>query len=83
MTRTLDRAASGTTRGLLFRLVPPGLYAGRSHALVERAYVVNRRAWLAVVSGFFEPLFFLLSHGFGFGRLVGTGQGPAGPLGYA
>ncbi|MDQ2585980.1 ABC transporter permease [Saccharothrix yanglingensis] len=83
MTRTLDRAASGTTRGLLFRLVPPGLYAGRAHALVERAYVVNRRAWLAVVSGFFEPLFFLLSLGFGFGRLVGTVQGPDGPIGYA
>ncbi|WP_367131375.1 ABC transporter permease [Saccharothrix sp. HUAS TT1] len=56
--------------GLLLRIVPPGLYAGRSHVLVERSYLVSRRAWLSVISGFFEPLFFLFSLGYGLGRLV-------------
>ncbi|MFD1145768.1 ABC transporter permease [Saccharothrix hoggarensis] len=68
---------------MVFRIVPPGLYAGRSHVLVERAYLVSRRAWMSVVSGFFEPLFFLLSLGFGFGQLVATVQGPGGPMDYA
>jgi len=83
MTRTLDPVEPRARGGLLLRVVPPGLYAGRPHALVERSYLVNRRAWLAVVSGFFEPLFFLLSLGFGFGQLVATVQGPAGPVDYA
>ncbi|MFD7653237.1 ABC transporter permease [Actinosynnema sp. NPDC059797] len=83
MTRTLDPVEPRSRGGLLFRVVPPGLYAGRPHALVERSYLVNRRAWMAVVSGFFEPLFFLLSLGFGFGQLVATVQGPAGPVDYA
>ncbi|MGM1057811.1 ABC transporter permease [Saccharothrix sp. Mg75] len=79
MTATTTGRAPG---GLLFRVVPPGLYAGRPHVLVERSYLVNRRAWLSVVSGFFEPLFFLLSLGFGFGQLVAAVQGPGGPIAY-
>ncbi|MBP2334199.1 ABC transporter permease [Saccharothrix coeruleofusca] len=61
--------------GLLLRVVPPGLYAGRARVLVERAYLVNRRAWLSLVSGFFEPVFFLLSLGYGFGQLVSAVDG--------
>lgn len=76
MTRTLERASEG----LLFRIVPPGLYAGRARVLVERSFLVNKRAWLSVVSGFFEPLFFLLSLGYGFGRLVAEVEGPGGQL---
>ncbi|MEV0678112.1 ABC transporter permease [Actinosynnema sp. NPDC050436] len=83
MTGLLDRAAPRSRAGLLFRIVPPGLYAGRSHVLVQRAFLVNRRAWLSVVSGFFEPVLFLLSLGFGFGRLVTTVAGPGGPIPYA
>lgn len=74
MTRTLDRDAT-ESRGLLLRIVPPGLYAGRPHVIVERAHLVYRRAWTAFVSGFFEPLFFLLSLGFGFGQLVNNVDG--------
>ncbi len=83
MTRILDRAAPKARTSLLFRIVPPGLYAGRAHVLVERSYLVNRRAWMSVVSGFFEPVFFLLSLGFGFGQLVATIDGPGGPMPYA
>jgi lipooligosaccharide transport system permease protein len=48
--------------------------------LVERAFLVYRRAWLSFVSGFFEPLFFLLSLGYGFGKLVSQVEGPGGQL---
>ena len=39
--------------------------------MIERALMVNRRTWLIIVSGFFEPLFYLLSIRVGFGELVG------------
>ncbi|MGQ0838081.1 ABC transporter permease [Actinokineospora sp.] len=69
--------------GLLFRVLPTGLYAGRARVLVERSFLVNRRAYLAIVSGFFEPLFFLFGLGYGFGRLVTEVTGPDGqPISY-
>ncbi len=64
--------------GLVARVIPPGLYAGRSRALVERSVLVNRRMWLTIVSGFFEPLFYLLAFQVGFGKLVQTVAGPGG-----
>jgi lipooligosaccharide transport system permease protein len=45
-----------------------GPLAGR---LVYRNLVVGRRSWLLFVSGFFEPVFFLLGIGLGVGALVG------------
>jgi lipooligosaccharide transport system permease protein len=69
--------------GLLLRVLPPGMYAGRARVLVERSLLVNRRAWLAVVSGFCEPLFYLFAMGVGFGALVGEVVGPGGePVSY-
>jgi hypothetical protein len=63
--------------GVLLRVLPTGMYVGRARVLVERALVVNRRAWLTIVSGFCEPLFYLFAMGIGFGALVGdvVGQG--------
>jgi lipooligosaccharide transport system permease protein len=43
----------------------------RALLLVERNFVIYRRAWLIIASGFFEPVFYLLSIGFGLGALVG------------
>ncbi|MFL6126579.1 ABC transporter permease, partial [Actinophytocola sp.] len=68
--------------GLLPRILPVGMYAGRARVLVERSLLVNRRTWLAVVSGFCEPLFFLVAMGVGFGSLVGDVPGPAGPVSF-
>ncbi|OLF08808.1 ABC transporter [Actinophytocola xinjiangensis] len=83
MTGTLDRTAPARHGGLLLRVLPPGLYAGRARVLVERSLLVNRRAWLAIVSGFCEPLFYLLAMGVGFGALVGEVVGPTGePMSY-
>lgn len=64
--------------GLLLRMLPTGMYAGRARVLVERSLLVNRRAWLTVVSGFCEPLFYLFAMGVGFGTLVGEVIGPDG-----
>lgn len=58
--------------GVLLRILPPSLYAGRSRVLVERSVITQRRAWVAVLSGFFEPLFYLLAFGAGLGTIVGT-----------
>jgi lipooligosaccharide transport system permease protein len=64
-------------------LLPPGMYAGRAHVLVERSLIVNRRLWLTIVSGFCEPLFYLLAMGVAFGPLVRDVAGPAGhPVGF-
>ncbi|HEX8095385.1 ABC transporter permease [Jatrophihabitans sp.] len=71
-------------RGLLLRVLPPSVYAGRAMVLMERSARVYRRAWLIIISGFFEPLFYLLSFGTGLGALVGGVAGPHGqPLSYA
>lgn len=64
--------------GLLLRVLPTGMYAGRARVLVERSLLVNRRAWLTVVSGFCEPLFYLFAMGVGLGTLVGEVIGPDG-----
>ena len=40
--------------------------------MLERHFVAYRRQWLILVSGFFEPLFYLLSMRAGLGSLVGT-----------
>ncbi|OLF16617.1 ABC transporter permease [Actinophytocola xanthii] len=83
MTGTLERPAPPGPRGLLLRVLPTGMYAGRVRVLVERSLLVNRRAWLTVVSGFCEPLFYLFAMGVGFGRLVGEVAGPTGePMDY-
>lgn len=44
----------------------------RPQRMIERHIVAYRRQWLIVVSGFFEPLFYLLSMRAGLGDLVGT-----------
>jgi lipooligosaccharide transport system permease protein len=50
----------------------------RARFLVERNIYVYRHTWIVILSGFFEPLFYLGSIGFGLGALVGTVNGPGG-----
>ena len=70
--------------GVLLRIVPVGSYAGRPWVLLERSALVYRRGWMIIFSGFFEPLFYLLSFGTGLGALVGGVSAPNGhPLTYA
>jgi lipooligosaccharide transport system permease protein len=65
--------------------ITPHLFIGsrRSVRLIERNLYVYRHAWLMLLSGFFEPLFYLLGIGFGLGALIGTIPGPGGePISY-
>lgn len=71
MTATLQPGRGSET--LLARIVPlPGTSVRRASLMVERNVLVYRRGWVIIVSGFFEPLFYLLSIGIGIGALVGT-----------
>jgi lipooligosaccharide transport system permease protein len=53
------------------RIVPASFVVRRPHRMIERHVVAYRRQWLIIVSGFFEPLFYLLSMRAGVGALVG------------
>jgi lipooligosaccharide transport system permease protein len=62
-----------STHDTALRVVPRiALGTHRSWRLVERNLTSSRDAWLVVVSGFFEPLFYLVALGIGVGALVGT-----------
>lgn len=76
-------ALANAATGLQLRILPPALlrsrFGGRGSArLIERHAHAYRHAWVILVSGFFEPLFYLLSIGIGIGKLVGTVAGPGG-----
>jgi lipooligosaccharide transport system permease protein len=60
------------------RILPTLGFAPRADRLVERNVMTYRRTWIVLVSGFFEPLFYLLGIGFGIGALVGNVTGPDG-----
>jgi len=71
------------TATLATRSTPLPLAGSRAWLLVERNLLVYRRIWLLIVSGFFEPVFYLFSLGIGIGALVGTVAGPDGqPVDY-
>lgn len=66
-----ERAGRGSTR-LLARVVPPSaIPSARLRAVLHRDILSARRWWITLVSGFFEPVFFLFSLGVGLGGLVG------------
>jgi lipooligosaccharide transport system permease protein len=55
----------------LARAVPVPAGAARAALLVERNARAWRHVWFVLVSGFFEPVFFLFSLGIGIGAIVG------------
>ena len=56
----------------LARLVPVPAGAGLARMLVERNVTSFRHGWIALVTGFAEPVFYLFSLGIGIGALVRT-----------
>ena len=54
-----------------FRMLPPLTARQRPWRLVERNVLAYRRTWWVFITGFFEPVLFLLSIGIGVGKLVG------------
>ncbi len=77
-------------RQLPLRILPASMLLARhgglggrgSAHLIERHARVYRRTWLVLASGFFEPLFYLLSIGIGIGELVGKVTFAGHPVGY-
>jgi lipooligosaccharide transport system permease protein len=59
------------TTGTLRPRIAPLRITGRSLRMVERNLMVYRQVWGVLVSGFFEPLFYLFSVTVGLGDLVG------------
>jgi lipooligosaccharide transport system permease protein len=48
------------------------IYSGRSLTLIERGFKAFKSSnWMIVLSGFVEPVFYLLAFGFGIGQLIG------------
>ena len=62
-----------TFTDLPLRIIPTEvLHARRPHRMLERHFIINQAGgWMIVLTGFFEPLFYLLSIRVGFGSLVG------------
>lgn len=55
------------------------LYSRNARAVVGRGLMAAKSStWLVLVSGFFEPVLFLLAMGVGMGSIVGTVEGPGG-----
>jgi len=70
-----------TGQTLVARVVPPlRIGSRRARYLLERNVLVYRRVWLVVVSGFFEPVFYLFAIGVGIGELVGSFVAPDGTV---
>jgi lipooligosaccharide transport system permease protein len=59
------------TSGAFLRVLPTRFGFRRATRLVERNYLVYRQIWGVIVSGFFEPVFYLFSITVGLGQLVG------------
>ena len=59
-------------------------YSGRPQQVLLRNWLsFKSSAWIAVISGFFEPVLYLLSFGYGIGELVGNISTSAGNISYA
>jgi lipooligosaccharide transport system permease protein len=60
-------------------------YSGRAMVIIERAlYAAKSSNWLIIVSGFVEPVLYLMAFGFGIGQLIGDIQdGSGNPVSYA
>ncbi|WP_114906954.1 ABC transporter permease [Ornithinimicrobium murale] len=55
------------------------IYGRNARSVIERGFkVIARQNWAVLVSGFFEPVLYLLAMGLGLGALVGEVSGPGG-----
>lgn len=65
------------------RLLPLRVYLRGPARMVERSFIVYRHTWYVILSGFFEPVFYLLSIGLGLGTVVGDLDVAGRPVRYA
>ncbi len=59
----------------VLRITPSFVAGSRAPAVIARNVRVYRYGWAIIVSGFFEPLFYLLSLGVGLGAVIGDVDG--------
>lgn len=61
------------------------VYSGRAMTMIERSlYAAKSSNWLIIISGFVEPVLYLMAFGFGIGQLIGDIQdGSGNPVSYA
>ena len=71
-----------TTGPLLTRVVPPLPRRWRGGYVVERNVVATKSFWPVYLSGFFDPVFYLLAVGVGIGQLTGDVQVAGIPVDY-
>jgi lipooligosaccharide transport system permease protein len=69
--RLESAAGAMTSTSLALRITPLPPVRSAGWRMIERNFLAYRRAWIFFVSGFFEPVFYLLSIGIGVGKLVG------------
>ncbi|MEC5190278.1 MULTISPECIES: ABC transporter permease [unclassified Arthrobacter] len=74
----------GAAEGVRNRKFGP-LYSRNVRAVVARGLMATKSSnWMLMVSGFFEPVLYLISMGVGLGAVVGNVAGPGGePISYA
>ncbi len=68
----MSTATTTSTASRLARVLPVPAGAGLARMLVERNIMSFRHGWVALVTGFAEPVFYLFSLGVGIGALVQT-----------
>ncbi len=72
-----------TTGHVPTRIVPALPRRWRGKYLIERNIVANKAFWPVLVSGFFEPVFYLFAIGVGIGQLAGDVTVAGVPVDYA
>jgi lipooligosaccharide transport system permease protein len=76
--RSPDTRSGNALAHRLARALPLPAGAGLARTLVERNARAFRHGWITLVSGFFEPVFYLFALGVGLGTLVGDVPLPDG-----
>jgi lipooligosaccharide transport system permease protein len=75
VTATLDQRPTATARGGGVS----ALYAGNARSVVNRGLIATKSTnWIVVLTGFVEPIFYLLSLGIGLGGFIGAVHDGAG-----
>jgi lipooligosaccharide transport system permease protein len=67
---------------LVARVVPPLRKKWRGRYLLERNVLATKSFWPVLVSGFFEPIFYLFAIGIGIGQLAGDVEFAGVPVEY-
>ncbi len=79
MIRTVPSAAGPSAAEEALNRPFGRLYSRNARAVISRGLMATRSSnWLVMLSGFFEPVLFLVSMGVGLGAIVGTVEGPGG-----